>query len=619
MSTLVTDLGALPEKAKRRSSQYQRRRSGLVEPIKSPDQKEWKNRQTTSGVVADNGQLQEGRLPVIVEGKRYPRKTLEGLEISRLLDEDAAVSQSPELGPPPVAHFDVAEPITFMPPMKESGTAEAVHASEDPEDVKPLPDNLERRRRRRASALLEDMSTLNAPIREASIAAAQNISLKPGAKRKLDVREQGYKEESVRSGPDDFAFQRKAAASDIPQARPKSSRFTKASTPSIAGREMRKDSTSRQESGDRRVLAPKSTNSPSKPRGTGANDKVVPAKYEEHKRMNAIVADLPAHIRPPDVEQIAISTERDSTECSPKTPAGLGLFSPASTEPSARVEQRPEIALTASVEDVLGGADGRASRRARGAVSYAEPSLRAKMRRPTKELVAAVADQANGFKTQQRQSSAKAEAQERQVSQEPSGANFMRTVTIKREKPSDDFPAWKGLPESRDEPTSPLANKMAKCSEMEAGSDAEKVPDGNVDTHQLEAGLDSLCIFDGPDSSPHDSPNTITVQTGKTSRRHSSNHTSLRVDQEFEKPAVPHQRPQSKQNSAAMNDRPPRPKSAASLRKENLGRDEKVGLKRSASVSTSKSSTGTNASSASVDVGPARTERAAARRRSMMI
>ncbi len=162
-----------------------------MEPVKSPDQKEWRDRQTIGGIVAGERQLQEGRLPVIVEGKHYPRKTLESLDISRLLEDDDAASESPELGPPPVAHFDVAEPIGFVAtPAPGVGTVKSTEAYQDQDDgFKPLPDHLERRRKRRASALLEDMSTLNDSSTEAGYSADQHVDLQSGAKRKLDVRE----------------------------------------------------------------------------------------------------------------------------------------------------------------------------------------------------------------------------------------------------------------------------------------------------------------------------------------------------------------------------------------------------------------------------------------------
>lgn len=81
----------------------------------------------------------------------------------------------------------------------------------------------------------------------------------------------------------------------------------------------------------------------------------------------------------------------------PETPAPLShdLLSLVSSEPSAaRTLSRDtpppsELQPDASNAGVFGTAD-RATRRPRGSVSYAEPNLRDKMRRPTKDLVDAV-------------------------------------------------------------------------------------------------------------------------------------------------------------------------------------------------------------------------------------
>lgn len=75
----------------------------------------------------------------------------------------------------------------------------------------------------------------------------------------------------------------------------------------------------------------------------------------------------------------------------PKTPAAEAIFSPLSTEPStSRTESKdtPPPGELGSMNQA-GGA-GRPSRRARPQVSYKEPSLSTKMRRPGKELVDAV-------------------------------------------------------------------------------------------------------------------------------------------------------------------------------------------------------------------------------------
>lgn len=637
VGALVNELGGLSDKAERRSLQNQRRKSGLVELAKSPDQKNWKNRQSIGNVVSTERQVPEGQLPVIVEGKCYPRKTLESSEISRLLDDETAASDSPELGPPPIAHFDVAEPINFAPvPTPMNSTAQTLDVRVGHrDDIKPLPEHLERRRRRE-SALMGNMSSFPSSNIESANPVAQSMSLKTGAKRKLDVREDGYREVSEQSKLDDFAFQKQSYASEALQARPRGSRFTKSSTLQTSSMAVEIGSTANLESGNRTVLAPKSTNSPSKSRRTVTSDKAYSHKGEvttrargqerlEHANVGVGVAEPCLTSDAAEVEEIIVSQGQTGAEPIPKTPAGFDLLSPVSTEPTMQAGQQTEVALTASVEDVLSGVDGRTSRRERGTVSYAEPSLRAKMRRPTKELAPAVGEQVNGFKAQPRKSSAKAERQSPQI-----GSDLVaktRTVTIKRERFNDESSDWKPLPEARQEPASPLFNKKVNSSSRESPTDPEPQPPrssnrGRDSTSELEAGLGGLAIFDGPESSPHDSPQSSVVQLTKTSRRHSSHPTSMRrVGQEIQKPIVPSSRPRHKNDKAPVTDRPPRPQSAAGLCKDNPGENGKMDLRRSASVTALKPPAVSTVEPGGVMSGTAgggRTERAAARRRSMM-
>ena len=158
----------------------------------------------------------------------------------------------------------------------------------------------------------------------------------------------------------------------------------------------------------------------------------------------------------------------------PKTPAPLELdvLSPEESEPAtARVEGRdtpppgeldPETANTNAF-----GSIGRASRRQRGSVSYVQPNLRDKMRRPTKELVDAVgaeerSQQRRAVKTEQ-----ESEDAEPMVTGE--AASKMRTVVVKKE-PNDGALDWKTLPVKETEndrdgqranAPSPLGNKAS--------------------------------------------------------------------------------------------------------------------------------------------------------------
>lgn len=163
----------------------------------------------------------------------------------------------------------------------------------------------------------------------------------------------------------------------------------------------------------------------------------------------------------------------------PKTPAPppIDHFSPVSSEPSAPGAQGrdtpppPDLHPDSSSTSAFGTA-GRGSRRPRGSVSYAEPNLRDKMRRPTKELIDAV----GGDDRIQVLGSRKVEGivSEIEFGQE----NSKRTVVIKKE-PTDEVLSWRFPPLKQNqpkhesnglEPTSPLGNKISATAETDLPS-----------------------------------------------------------------------------------------------------------------------------------------------------
>lgn len=137
-------------------------------------------------------------------------------------------------------------------------------------------------------------------------------------------------------------------------------------------------------------------------------------------------------------------------EAPPETPAPppSDLLSPGPSEPSAaRLDSRDTPPPPDLGPDTGTGSFGRASRRPRGTVNYAQPNLRDKMRRPTKELVDAV-----GAEERARMANAADDAS--------------KSVFIKQEDAdADAIPTWKtNAPKidqrTRPEPTSPLGNKI---------------------------------------------------------------------------------------------------------------------------------------------------------------
>jgi hypothetical protein len=110
-------------------------------------------------------------------------------------------------------------------------------------------------------------------------------------------------------------------------------------------------------------------------------------------------------ITPPEIPLLPIPDPVQVAEVNldalpPKTPAVEAIFSPPTTEPST---SRPESKDTPPPGD-LSAADqigaGRPGRRARPAVSYKEPSLHTKMRRPDAKLVDAIVDRRTSVEPQ---------------------------------------------------------------------------------------------------------------------------------------------------------------------------------------------------------------------------
>ena len=140
---------------------------------------------------------------------------------------------------------------------------------------------------------------------------------------------------------------------------------------------------------------------------------------------------------------------KEPIEARPKTPTppASEVLSPGFSELSAaRAGSRDTPPPPDLGPDTGTGSFGRASRRPKGSVNYAQPNLRDKMRRPTKELVDAVG-------AEERARIAKA------------GNDASKPVVIKKEEDADAINSWKSnVPENdestRPEPGSPLGNRI---------------------------------------------------------------------------------------------------------------------------------------------------------------
>ncbi|KAL5380431.1 hypothetical protein DPSP01_007753 [Paraphaeosphaeria sporulosa] len=340
---------------------------------KTSEEKQWRS-------ALGLQEVENAMLPTIAEYKAYPRMTMNAEELQDILD--APESQSPDIGPPPVSHFDIQEPIVF----KNSAAIDGQPGVAVDGDEVVLPMNIEPRRKRRESGpRIRRMSLFESPEEELEdkpdehpedkLEAAPEKIIRTGAKRKFSVQEDDNKSQPQ---AESFQFSRRVtpAASDdetTDQDRPLS-----LSRPALSSKPVNTDP----------MVSPKKQRSsaPEKP------EKVDKPEKKKASRPRTVVARsvLPNVLLQEIAEPVA-TTEIHLESLPPKTPAAEPTFSPPSTEPStSRTESKdtPPPGDLGSMSQT--GIIGRPSRRARPQVSYKEPSLATKMRRPSKELVDAV-------------------------------------------------------------------------------------------------------------------------------------------------------------------------------------------------------------------------------------
>lgn len=384
---------------------------------------------------------------------------------------------SPDIGPPPVSRFENEEPISFdpNPPLEK----DMEQAGEDAEPA--LSVNLETRKRRRESGPKLDgrrVSIFESPPETREERASRGV--RAGAKRKFSVQQ------------DD----------DKPTPQVEDFKFTHRKTPNVSEDES-SSKDARPPSPERPVLRNKPVNtdpilSPKKQRSS-ATDKPdkKPLSSSKSTRGRLTITrtsqpELPALRMPQQIPVAEINLEA----LPPKTPAVEDIFSPPSTEPSTT---RPEAKDTPPPGDLTSSdqTGARPSRRARPQVSYKEPSLNTKMRRPGKELVDAVQSHHNP-----------------RASVEATPGSLGQS-TIKRE-PDDPNSAWKSFPivptqrgDEVGEAGSPLKEKLGR-------REAESVPE-KPKLNSSAASEAISALISATSTSRRKAPTTLDTQTGASS------------------------------------------------------------------------------------------------------
>ncbi|KAF2461332.1 hypothetical protein BDY21DRAFT_331832 [Lineolata rhizophorae] len=468
LSALVADLSAL-EQPRRRKSCGRSRRSDL-------EQLRAARRRGADGEVLD--EEQEGKLPTIHEDKNYPRQTLDHDERRAILktgvdgNDDNDWVESPELGPPPVAHFDNnVDPIKFG--AEETHDEPCLDTAEELASV--LPANLETRKKRRdgsggrgdgrrISIFHErpenDRDGTELPDR--SVDSGAELIKRTGTKRKFGAEEDSA---AIAGVEDEFLFNRKLdnTTGAIREEGRVDKSPTKASQQTKVQVSRTREPQQQLARGDRKILGEKPVNtdsvaSPRKPASKPSEDprkmtlltsKPPRGRHRDRKRAPNL------HSRAPEShDPITLAAGLDLEPQEPPTveiPPPETPFvdqhttsTPTSTAPSTSTGARPKIDDTPPPGATSAmGASGRAARRGRAPVSYAEPNLVSKMRRPGKELLDAVAPGASvgvgvlakeGRESLSRRSSVVADDPKSGSAAGSAGTGRVRKIVIKKEK-----------------------------------------------------------------------------------------------------------------------------------------------------------------------------------------
>ncbi|CAN8103544.1 unnamed protein product [Discula destructiva] len=326
-----------------------------------------------------------GRLPPIHENKTYPRRTMSHAELLAICTQAEQTNESPDLGPPPTSRFVEDDPVKIDSPSRSTGALQP--SPKITAEVLPLPDALQQPKfepkKRPVSATSaypteepKSAQNLDAPVRQL---------LKAGSKRKfgdendenLVVKAFADKDEadekSTSEGPLTVkeSKHRRSGKDIAPRKNDPGPRSTDTHPRKPLGEKSANDD----------LVSPKKSIKSATNGGTkkplGETDRAVaPLKKKRVVPIKLAIPSLP----PPSTAQIP------QEPATPSADPGQILSNTPDTKPA-----QEDLKDTPPPPDIsVHGETSRPSRRARPAISYAEPSLRDKMRRPTKELYDAV-------------------------------------------------------------------------------------------------------------------------------------------------------------------------------------------------------------------------------------
>ncbi|KAL6158378.1 hypothetical protein ACJQWK_03385 [Exserohilum turcicum] len=504
-----------------------RRQSQLLAKRRSPEERQWR-----SGLGLQ--EVENAMLPTITEDKFYPRRTMGADELQQVPED--AESHSPDIGPPPVSRFETEDPVGFDPgPATEEPLEDMVEDSEQPLSV-----NLETRKKRRESGpklSIRRVSVFESPEETEEVPAKP---VRTGAKRKFSVQED---EDASQAKGDAFRFSRRNGSET--EASNEESKPSLERLPVLSAKPVNTDP----------CVSPKKQRSsfqekPEKP----LKPEKSTSKVRGRPRLNITRNATPELTSMPMPEPVP-TAEIVLDSLPPKTPAAEAVISPPSTEPST---QRPENKDTPPPGDLSSadqtGQSGRPGRRARPQVSYKEPSLNVKMRRPDAKLVDAVVERRTSVETYNAPSTivkreANGDIAWKPVSAVPGGAAEEEAeagspLRQKMDRRDQDSKASTALAEPEEQSatskaisaliseTSTAKRKMGASTaraapESTAAKDAS-VPADTIAIKQESREKDNLAVFDFTDSPPAEATTsqrtrvTELAKAARTARRHSA-------------------------------------------------------------------------------------------------
>ncbi|KAK4162292.1 hypothetical protein QBC43DRAFT_302304 [Cladorrhinum sp. PSN259] len=373
---LLGNLGMEPPAKRHSSSEGRRFSKPRQSSARSPRSPPARKRRDTN-IDPETLAAQEGRLAPIYENKSYPRATMNSDEILALCAAAADTSSdSLELGPPPVSRFIEEIPVKQDSPVRRIAEDEHLTITRPPklDFEKKIPLSPE-------------------PVKKPESVVLKNIEVRsdkentPAAQSAPAPGPRAVRAGSKRKFGDENNVAKAALALE------KTIENATSAEKSFPGREAQKRRSIKELpiNRKRQPLTAKSTNedvcSPKKAQTLESKDvkKTKPSEPKDLPMKDMSPPPPPKflpkiELPPPVAPVLTTLPEPAEILLSPATPARCSEEppqpAPHDTPPPAHISSEGETS--------------RPSRRARSAVSYAEPNLRDKMRRPTKELFDAV-------------------------------------------------------------------------------------------------------------------------------------------------------------------------------------------------------------------------------------